>query len=832
MTFHGALRARVRSLDHRPAVVSVAALVCVVLLPIASPAADPGASSNSHRLHRLPKDAHQFLQSNCIDCHDGEEGEGGFDASTLLDQPIHADSKALHQWVRIFDRVHDGEMPPTDYGEVDEVDRTRFLSQTREVIESTLEQAHAENGRVVARRLTNAQLESSLCQLLGVRLPLARMIPEETRVNGFRNIASAQSISHYHLEDHLRVVDHALDYAWQRASGAIDADVISFPANRIANKRRGQRNRDPEMREGAAVVWSCTMPYYGRISNSRIRESGWYDITLEASAVKPPKSGTVWCSIRNGECVSRAPLMYWIDSFEVTEEPQTFEFRAWLDEGHLLEVQPADRTLRKARFRGGQVGFGEGEPQNVPGIAMHSLKLKRVFPGGDESEVRERLFGDLAVSARRGRTMLDSTVDKDELKRAVSRFASRAFRSPASEAELEPYFRWIDEQVSESKSAARELDQKDSLELLRQVYRAILCSPRFIYFSEQPGKLSDHAIASRLSYLLTGRAADRRLRAIADRGELSKPSVLVAETRRLLGDDAHFEAFVADFCDQWLELADISFTEPDSRMFSDFDLIVQNAFVEETRRFVGTLIRENSPASQLVDADFTWLNGRLAAYYGIDSDLQPTEWKRVSLADHPHRGGLLTHGSVLKVTANGTNTSPVVRGVWVCDRLLGIAIPEPPENVPAIEPDIRGAKTVRQILEKHRSQTECASCHARIDPPGFALEHFDAAGRYRDSYLKRQKGKYVPAAKIDAAYELADGRSFESFQEFRALAATSDEAIAKNFAAKLLAYGTGREVTFADRQVLDKIARQVQEKNYGLRSIIEAVVTSETFLNK
>jgi hypothetical protein len=312
---------------------------------------------------------------------------------------------------------------------------------------------------------------------------------------------------------------------------------------------------------------------------------------------------------------------------------------------------------------------------------------------------------------------------------------------------------------------------------------------------------------------------------------LADHEVLLTHTRRLLNSDS-LAHFVADFTDQWLDLAEIDSTEPDGRMFRDFDLVVQSAMLEETRRFIRTAISDNLPINQLIDADFTWLNERLARYYDLDYEITPNEWERVSLADHPTRGGLMTHGAILKVTANGTNTSPVVRGVWICNRLLGIPIPEPPANVPAIEPDVRGAETIREILEKHRSQTECASCHARIDPPGFALEKFDAAGKWRENYLVRSGRGYKKGPPIDVAYQLADGQAFDSFAEFRRLAAQRDDSVARNFAAQLITYATGRETTFADRKALDRIVEQTADGQHRVVPLIEAVVTSEPFLSK
>jgi hypothetical protein len=782
-------------------------------------AVDVGAQRSAD--HLMP-----FLRDHCMDCHDGQQGEGGFDLHQIKasDFADLGQGQNLDAWVRVFDRVNQGEMPPQESGEIDEVEKQDFLERAYEAIDRAESGKHASLGRVRARRLTRDQLQSTLCDLLSIDIPLAQLIPEEQRTDGFRNISDAQSMSHYYLEDHLRVVDAALDEAFGRVGSSPSRVVIDLPASRIADKRKGQRNREPELRQGAAVVWSGGVSFYGRISSSRIEQAGWYRITLNASAVKSPDDQGVWCSVRSGECVSQAPLMKWIGSFEATESPKTWSFTAWLEADHRLEIRPADGTLKKARFRGGQIGFGEGESQDVPGVAMHSLKLERIDPGGDQDAVLQSLFGDLAtrLDNQTGRLLLDSDSPQRDLKKQLRRFARLAFRGPVSQATLLPYMQMIDKAVT---------SQEDPVAVLRQTYRAILCSPRLIYFTEAPGPLEDHAVANRLSYLLTGKAPDKTLRRVADQGRLTDPQVLVAQTRRLL-QGQQLRRFVDDFSDQWLDLADIGFTEPDRRMHGDFDLVVQNAMLEETRRFLETLIRENQPARALVDSDFTWLNNRLARYYGIDATIEPSTWKRVSVAEHPYRGGLMTHGAILKVTANGTHTSPVVRGVWICDRLLGIPIPDPPENVPAIEPDVRGAKTVRQILEQHRSQAECASCHARIDPPGFALEHFDAAGRWRDHYLTRKNKSYHEGPKVDSAYQLADGRPFDSFAEFRELVANDDAKVARNFAAKLLTYATGQNVTFADRKALDQILSQTKQDQYRLRSLIEAVVTSPPFLNK
>jgi len=208
------------------------------------------------------------------------------------------------------------------------------------------------------------------------------------------------------------------------------------------------------------------------------------------------------------------------------------------------------------------------------------------------------------------------------------------------------------------------------------------------------------------------------------------------------------------------------------------------------------------------------------------------ELRKVSLTPEMHRGGLLTHGAILKVTTNGSNTSPVVRGVWISERILGTPIPPPPSAVPAIEPDIRGATTIREQLLKHREQESCAVCHRKIDPPGFALENFDPAGQWRDRYLAFTGRKKTTGPKINAGYVLADGREFADFVEFRRLVAAEPRKPAANLAEKLLAYGTGAPISFADRAVVEQIVNDAESTQYGFRSLVKAVVTSPVFLSK
>lgn len=801
----------------------------------------------------VPPPSIAFIRANCMDCHDGESGEGGFNVHELSSDLSHPEK--IEQWVRVFDRVQNGEMPPPEDAVLDAKKIETFLPPISQAISDAERMARARDGRVQGRRLTNEQLQNTLNDLLSIDIPLASLMPSEQRTHGFVHLADAQAMSRFQLQSHLTVVDAALDAAWDRATLPGQDWSIDYGPEKIANKRPKQRNRDPEMRDGLAVVWSHRLIFYGRISRSKVDHSGWYDIEVTASAVKPPKDHGVWCSVRSGECSSGAPLMTWIGGFEAAKQPKTVKFRAWIPENHMLEIRPSDVTLAKARTAGGQVGFGECEEQDVPGVAMHSLKMTRVFPGGDVTTVRKRLFGDLSMrwdkKTKRSYPNLDGLNDAtvaSSLQSQLSQFAQYAFRRPTSPDLLRPYVEFAadfyrDLRGDKDADSADERTPRGQAydEALRSGYRAILCSPRFLYLTEPAdadGRLDDWAVASRLSYLITNTTPDKALLLAAGQGVLDDPAELRRQTSRLLATPEG-EQFIANFTAHWLDLIDIGFTEPDRRLFKDFDVGVQDAMLQETHQFLNKLLAEDRPVTEMINADYTFMNSRLARYYDIGDELKDVsadklddQMRLVKLEQDARRGGLLTHGSVLKVTANGNDTSPVLRGIWFCERMLGMKIPPPPANVPAVEPDIRGATTIRELLAKHEADAACAACHKSFDPPGFALENFDAGGKWREQYQQLVGGRYKRGGKVDPSHTMVDGREFETFDEFRDLIASDADLLARNLASQLLVYASGATIRFSDRELLDQIVSQTRENQHGFRSIVDQVIASDGFLKK
>ena len=439
------------------------------------------------------------------------------------------------------------------------------------------------------------------------------------------------------------------------------------------------------------------------------------------------------------------------------------------------------------------------------------------------------IFGDLKLE-RVGPERFEVTSKQPiaDSQRILRDFARRAFRRPVTDKEVEPF-------IARVKSR---LNQKYSFEQAMRVgLRAVLVSPNFLFLREK-AKLDDFALASRLSYFLWSSMPDEPLLKLAEAGKLHEPEVLRQQVERLL-DDPKAKAFNTNFTGQWLSLRAIDATLPDRTLYPEYDDILKTAMLKETSLFFDEVLKKDLPLTNFVSSDFTFLNARLAKHYGIPG-VEGMEMRKVSLPPDSHRGGVLTMGSVMKVTANGTTTSPVIRGSWVLERILGTPPPKPPADVEAIEPDIRGATTIRDQLAKHRKVESCNSCHSKIDPPGFALESFDVIGGWRDHYRaltnggeKDASGRRVKTGlAIDPSDELPDGRRFHNIDEYKQLLLEDKDQLARSLTEKLLAYSTGAAPSKADKPQINAIVRHMRDNKYGFRSLIHEIVQSPMFQSK
>ena len=427
--------------------------------------------------------------------------------------------------------------------------------------------------------------------------------------------------------------------------------------------------------------------------------------------------------------------------------------------------------------------------------------------------------------------------------RLLAQFLPRAFRRPVPADEVQGYVQIV----------MRELERHACFEdAMKEAYKAALCSTDFLFVGgdtiEEPKTprppLPERALAERLALWFWNSLPDEELIALANEGRLHLPENLKKQSNRLLAD-ARSDRFIADFADQWLDLRKIDATQPDLRMYPEAREHLKHSMIDETRAYLRELITHNLSVTHLVKSDFAMLNQSLAIHYGIPG-VTGCAIRKVPLPHDTPRGAFLTQAAVLKVTANGTTTSPVTRGVWINERLLGNFIPPPPAGVPAIDPDTRGATTIREKLEKHRSDTRCAGCHAKIDPPGFALESFDVIGGFRDRYRSLFTGSplmefHFPTGwdprvrlnqSVDPSGQLPNGEPFQNLAAFQSLVLRNPEALAANIARQLLMYATGSEPRYSDRREIARILAQTKPNNYGFHSLIDAIVRSELFLTK
>jgi hypothetical protein len=520
--------------------------------------------------------------------------------------------------------------------------------------------------------------------------------------------------------------------------------------------------------------------------------------------------------------------------FDVTgtpADPRVIEFTARMSEGetiHLVPwIYPDHVTWRDKHEKRPGIGIAWAETYGPLDQAFPSEAQRRLFGKADSLSMAEG--ASIWMRHRKGvkRHHVESAKPREDAERIIREFLPRAFRRPVEESEAAQFV----------KLTLGRLDAGRTFEdAVRAGVTAVLCAPQFLLLNRDP-KVDDYTLAARLSYFLWSTMPDAELLALAGEGKLRDSIIRRGQVERMLGDPRR-ERFVANFTGQWLGLREIEFTSPDKTLYPEFDDLLQESMLGESREFFRHILKNDLGVMNFIDSDFTFLNERLANHYGIGGVRGHEKFRLVKLPQDSVRGGVLTQASVLKVTANGTNTSPVLRGVWVLDNLLAQPAPPPPPGVPAVEPDIRGATTLREQLDKHRNVESCARCHVRIDPPGFALESFDPIGGERDWYRSLGDGEKVESARrvnyrkglpVDPSGEFKDGRAFKNFVEFRDQLAAGEDQIARAIAQKLLVYGTGRPITAADRAVVDAVVSEARKSGLGLRSMIQAVAASELF---
>jgi hypothetical protein len=532
---------------------------------------------------------------------------------------------------------------------------------------------------------------------------------------------------------------------------------------------------------------------------------------------------------------------YLIGHFEVPPgKPTVIEFVEQMEVGRNIRIL-VDTEMRALTLQRTGAANYKG-----PGVVFQWVEMEGPLGNSWPPPSYRMLFGDMPQAPAAGNPQRREVVSQQPLADAeaiLRKFTRRAFRRTVTDEDIKPFLDRV----------RAKLDEKYSFEqALRVGLKAVLVSPNFLLLREklrptgpsasprEVAALDDFSVASRLSYFLWSSMPDEELLQLAEQGKLSRPETLRAQVERMLGDPKA-KAFTDNFAGQWLGLRDIDATVPDRQLYPEYDDILRSAMLKEVYLFFEEVLKNDLSLTNFVSSDFSIVNSRLASHYGIPG-VEGLEFRKVSLPAGSHRGGVMTMAGILKVTANGTTTSPIVRGAWVLDRILGTPPPKPNFNVEAVDPDIRGATTIRNQLAKHRQVETCATCHVKIDPPGFALENFDVIGGWRENYRSIGKGEPVTVAgrrmryrngpAVEAGDVLPDGRRFQNIDEFKQLLLADKDQLARALAVKLLTYAIGVPPTRADRQKVEAIVEGVRGKNYGFRSLVHEVVRSEVFQSK
>jgi len=826
-----------------------------------------------------------FLDKHCLECHDSQTRKGNFDLEALKFAPSEPRNHAA--WVKVFDQIASGEMPPVKKPRPELAAQSAYLGELKGKLIAAEATRVAAEGRTVKRRLNRFEYENTLRDLLAAPwLDVRESLPEDTEAFRFNKSGQALDVSHVQLARYLTTAEDALRqvlvasaeklpsaprrfYARDQGSyvGPMKFSVFNTSPERATFPTLGYAAQ-PEVRAGKAPTSvGKADPVQRELEGVGVVASAYEPIEPKFAAFKAPVSGryriklcghTVWVGpgepkrwfIPNLDNISKGrrpePVTVYaltpprvlrrVANIDLNPEVTVADIDVMLEAGESIQVD----AVRFFRSRPGAGRFQNplATAEGQPGMVMRWIEVEGPIYDRWPTAAYQALFDDLPARKTEATPLKVEVIPKDAAKdaeRLLRRFVQLAYRRPLAPSEEVRFLPVIQNALKTGSSFA---------EAMVAGYTAVLSSPGFLYLQDKPGRLEDAALAERLSFFLWNSAPDAELRRLAAEGKLRQPAVLQAQVDRLL-DDPRSRRFVDAFLDYWLDLRKAGVTNPDENLYPDYylDDHLAESCVDESRAFFAELLRGDLPARQTIASDFVFVNERLAALYGL-TGVTGAQLRKVALPKDSVRGGFLTQASVLKVTANGTTTSPVVRGAWIMERLLGRKPPAPPPSVPAVEPDIRGATTIRQQLDRHRTQESCAACHLKIDPPGFALENFDIFGGYRTNYRaidgktkdvgigkNGQKFAFHQALPVEPFGQL-DKQKFAEIREFKAVVLRNERQVARNLVGQLAIFATGAPVGFADRPKVEALLDAAAPRQYGVRGLVHGLVSSDLFLNK
>jgi hypothetical protein len=803
-------------------------LLPVMLLFVIHTAARAEDASTAFQKRVLP-----VLTAHCTDCHSGQQAKAKLDlAGPRSLEQLRTQSNL---WFHLLERVEAGTMPPKGSEPLQPAEKQALAAWVRGEFTTLLLEQQQREGRSKFRRLSRNEYANTVQDIFGIRPPVVKTMPVDGRVDGYDKVSEALPFSPAATDAQLQIAEQAVERMFTHPDDQ--------QTHRLWSNDTGQsKGHALELPDGWWVSFNSDTTSgrlikegpNGRRMFPSPRKPGWHRLRMHVYGYQTDK-----------------PLPVGIYGGHVAAYPQIIELLNVVDvppgKPAIVETDVYLRTTRDSDLPVGDgirlipLGLGVPVPKNTlasvrgkdkPGLAIQwvdMVELEAALPG------QEILFGEMSAAAKQAfkqnATLKNAqNLSRDELQSVVTKsfgaIGTRLYRRDLNEQEL-------------SASVKNYMEAVDVGMPLKQAFvtevAAMMTSPDFLCVVENPGRLTDFALASRLSYFLWNSTPDEELLEVARNGKLSDPQVLRAQTERLLRDEKS-ERFVKDFLDQWLGLWGIDNTTPDKDLYPEYDDLLKFSSVMETQATFRHMLDTNLSVRDFVAPRWAMLNDRLAKHYGIPG-VEGFAIREIQLPTDTPFGGIWTQASTMKVTANGTLTSPVKRGVWVSDRLLGISIPPPPPTAGAVDPDTRGASTLREQLALHSKEGSCKACHARFDPYGFALESFDVMGNFRTSYRvltdstsgEKSKQKWIDGLPVDCTGTTPDGKDFADVRELRAMLAENPAQLARGVVRHLLTYATGEPATPIDQPAIDAIVRDAARDNYGLRSLLHGVIQSEVF---
>lgn len=801
----------------------------------------------------VPAPVSGFMQTYCIDCHGPKKQNGDFRVDTLQLSATAADAE---NWQLVLDNLHLGEMPPEDEKHPTAAEVEKITAWIQSELARASAALKGSGGEVVLRRLNRTEYENTIADLFDVHGDFTSGFPEDMREHGFDNNGAALMLSAAQIQEYIRAADfvlaraiapeqrpetnsmsftlhdlnrEAIESARKNLASRLEKFSTLTPqeqantrkmeeAAKAAPDSHGYRFpvlengtlRPPKPTDGPQVDAVMTVQQYfsGEPRTNRhfpIRQAGWYRVKAVAYAQKNDGKPVRLKFTAVKPVVSVLPKAETI--FALTDDkPREFEASYYLEGGDIVMFTMMDGAPHsQGRTMIDQPG---------PFVAISTFNIKGPVYESWPPKGHRTLFGDI-----------DPAKPTPEKAAAIAaHLAPKLFRRPVDAATVAKY-RALFEKFAQTMTPD---------EALRGMLAAMLVSPRFLYHEEPPGEPDAFAIASRMSYFLWRSTPDDELIKAAADGSLLDAAKRRAQAQRMMAD-ARTGRFLKDFTGQWLRVREVGVMKANADLYPEYDAELEAAMRGETEHFIAEMFQRDLPLAQLIDSDWAMLNQRLAKHYGIEGISGP-DFRRVSLdKSKTVRGGLLTQASIHAITSNGTVTSPVARGTWLLEKFLGTPAPPPPPDVPPIEPDIRGATTIKEQLAKHRETAACASCHRKIDPLGFALENFDVTGGWRENYRALVEPR--PGARatlsdgpaVQPADEWAGVGRFASFQEFRDLVKKRDHLVIENLTHQLATFALGRDPGFADREPLKTIATKARDNKSGMKSLVLDLVSSPVF---